>query len=129
MLNKAFLMGRLTRDPELRHTTTGTPVANFSIAVDRDFKDRTTGERSTDFLDVVVWRQTAEFVAQNFTKGRMIVVEGRIQTRSWTANDGTKRTAVEIVADQVYFADSKREPTRDAMLDFEPVEDSEIPFL
>lgn len=128
MLNKAFLMGRLTRDPALRHTTTGTPIANFSIAVDRDFKDRTTGERSTDFLDVVVWRQTAEFVAQNFTKGRMIVVEGRIQTRSWTANDGTKRTAVEIVADQVYFADSKREPTTAALPEFEPIDDDAIPF-
>jgi single-strand DNA-binding protein len=128
MLNKAFLMGRLTRDPELRHTTTGTPVANFSIAVDRDFRDRTTGERSTDFLDVVVWRQTAEFVAQNFTKGRMIVVEGRIQTRSWTANDGTKRTAVEVVADQVYFADSKREPTTAVLPEFEPIDDDAIPF-
>ena len=84
MLNRIILMGRLTRDPELRHTQTGTPVASFSLAVDRDFKDKSTGERTTDFIDVVAWRSTAEFVSKYFTKGRMAVVEGRLQIRDWT---------------------------------------------
>lgn len=109
MLNKIFLMGRLTRDPELRRTQTGTPVASFSLAVDRDFKDKATGERSTDFIDVVAWRQTAEFVSRYFTKGRMAVVEGRLQIRDWTDKDGGKRRSAEIVADNVYFGDSKRD--------------------
>ena len=109
MLNKIFLMGRLTRDPELRRTQTGTPVASFSLAVDRDFKDKATGERSTDFIDVVAWRQTAEFVSRYFTKGRMAVVEGRLQIRDYTDRDGNKRTAAEVVADNVYFGDSKRD--------------------
>ena len=91
MLNRIILMGRLTRDPELRHTQTGTPVASFSLAVDRDFKDKTTGEKSTDFIDIVAWRQTAEFVSRFFTKGRMAVVEGRLQLRDWTDRDGNKR--------------------------------------
>ena len=90
MLNRIILMGRLTRDPELRHTQTGTPVASFSLAVDRDFKDKTTGEKSTDFIDIVAWRQTAEFVSRFFTKGRMAVVEGRLQIRDWTDKDGNK---------------------------------------
>ena len=94
MLNKIILMGRLTRDPELRHTQTGTAVASFSLAVDRDFKDKATGERSTDFIDVVAWRQTAEFVSRYFTKGRMAVVEGRLQIRDWTDKDGNKRTSL-----------------------------------
>ena len=93
MLNRIILMGRLTRDPELRHTQTGTPVASFSLAVDRDFKDKTTGEKSTDFIDIVAWRQTAEFVSRFFTKGRMAVVEGRLQLRDWTDRDGNKRDA------------------------------------
>ena len=109
MLNKIFLMGRLTRDPELRRTQTGTPVASFSLAVDRDFKDKATGERSTDFIDVVAWRQTAEFVSRYFTKGRMAVVEARLQIRDWTDKDGGKRRSAEIVADNVYFGDSKRD--------------------
>lgn len=109
MLNKIFLMGRLTRDPELRRTSTGTPVASFSLAVDRDFKDKSTGERTTDFIDVVAWRQTGEFVSRYFTKGRMAVVEGRLQIRDWTDKDGNKRRAAEVVADQVYFGDSKRD--------------------
>ena len=108
MLNKIFLMGRLTRDPELRRTQTGTPVASFSLAVDRDFKDKATGERSTDFIDVVAWRQTAEFVSRYFTKGRMAVVEGRLQIRDWTDKDGGKRRSAEVIADNVYFGDSKR---------------------
>ena len=91
MLNKVFIMGRLTRDPELRRTQAGTPVASFALAVDRDFKDKATGERSTDFIDVVAWRQTAEFVSRYFTKGRMAVVEGRLQIRDWTDKEGGKR--------------------------------------
>lgn len=109
MLNRIILMGRLTRDPELRHTQTGTPVASFSLAVDRDFKDKTTGEKSTDFIDIVAWRQTAEFVSRFFTKGRMAVVEGRLQIRDWTDKDGGKRRSAEVVADNVYFGDSKRD--------------------
>ena len=109
MLNKIFIMGRLTRDPELRRTQTGTPVASFSLAVDRDFKDKSTGERTTDFIDVVAWRQTGEFVSRYFTKGRMAVVEGRLQIRDWTDKDGNKRRSAEVVADQVYFGDSKRD--------------------
>lgn len=106
MLNKIFIMGRLTRDPELRRTQTGTPVASFSLAVDRDFKDKATGERTTDFIDVVSWRNTAEFVSRYFTKGRMAVVEGRLQMRDWTDKDGNKRRSAEVVADQVYFGDA-----------------------
>ena len=109
MLNRIILMGRLTRDPELRHTQTGTAVASFSLAVDRDFKDRTTGEKSTDFIDIVAWRQTAEFVSRFFTNGRMAVVEGRLQLRDWTDRDGNKRRTAEVVADNVYFGDSKRD--------------------
>ena len=107
MLNKIFLMGRLTRDPELRRTQTGTPVASFSLAVDRDFKDKATGERSTDFIDVVAWRQTAEFVSRYFTKGRMAVVEGRLQIRDWTDKEGGKRRSAEVIADGIYFAGAK----------------------
>ena len=113
MLNRIILMGRLTRDPELRHTQTGTPVASFSLAVDRDFKDKSTGERTTDFIDVVAWRSTAEFVSKYFTKGRMAVVEGRLQIRDWTDKDGGKRRSAEIVADNVYFGDSKRDGAGD----------------
>ena len=109
MLNKVFIMGRLTRDPELRRTQSGTPVASFSLAVDRDFKDKTTGERTTDFIDVVAWRQTGEFVSRYFTKGRMAVVEGRLQIRDWTDKDGNKRRSAEVVADNVYFGDSRRD--------------------
>jgi len=109
MLNKIFIMGRLARDPELRRTQTGTPVASFTLAVDRDFKDKTTGERATDWIDVVAWRGTAEFVSRYFTKGRMAVVEGRLQIRDWTDKEGGKRRSAEVVADQVYFGDSKRD--------------------
>ena len=109
MLNRIILMGRLARDPELRHTQTGTPVASFRLAVDRDFKDKTTGEKATDWIDVVAWRQTAEFVSRFFTKGRLAVVEGRLQMRDWTDRDGNKRTSAEVVADNVYFGDSKRD--------------------
>ena len=109
MLNRILLMGRLTRDPELRHTQTGTAVASFTLAVDRDFKDRNSGERATDFIDIVAWRQTGEFVSRYFTKGRMAVVEGRLQMREWTDKDGNKRRSAEVVADNVYFGDSKRD--------------------
>lgn len=109
MLNKCFLQGRLTRDPELRHTQSGTPVVSFSLAVDRDFKDKSTGEKSTDFIDIVAWRNTAEFVSRYFSKGRMAVVVGQLQVRDWTDKDGNKRTTAEVVAESVYFADSKRE--------------------
>ena len=109
MLNKIFIMGRLTRDPELRRTQTGVAVASFSLAVDRDFKDKSTGERATDFIDVVAWRQTAEFVCRYFAKGRMAVVEGRLQIRDWTDKEGGKRRSAEVVADNIYFGDSKRD--------------------
>ncbi len=109
MLNKIFIMGRLTRDPELRRTQSGTPVASFSLAVDRDFKDKATGERATDFIDVVAWRQTAEFVTRYFSKGRMAVVEGRLQIRDWTDKEGGKRRSAEVIADNIYFGDSKRD--------------------
>ena len=109
MLNHIVIMGRLARDPELRHTQTGTPVASFRLAVDRDFKDKNTGERATDWIDVVAWRQTGEFVSRYFTKGRMAVVEGRLQIRDWTDRDGGKRRSAEVVADNVYFGDSKRD--------------------
>lgn len=109
MLNRIIIMGRLTRDPELRHTQSGTAVASFSLAVDRDFKDKSTGEKATDFIDVVAWRSTGEFVSRFFTKGRMAVVEGRLQMRDWTDKDGNKRRSAEVVADNVYFGDSKRD--------------------
>ena len=111
MLNKVFIMGRLTRDPELRRTQNGTPVTSFSLAVDRDFKSQG-GEKETDFIDVVAWRSTAEFVAKYFTKGRMAVVSGKLQIRSWTDKDGNKRRTAEVIADNVYFADSKSESTK-----------------
>ena len=109
MLNKVFIMGRLARDPELRRTQSGTPVVSFRLAVDRDFKDKTTGEKATDWIDVVAWRQTAEFVSRYFSKGRMAIVEGRLQVREWTDKENNKRTATEVVADNVYFGDSKRD--------------------
>ena len=108
MLNKIILMGRLTRDPELRRTQSGTAVTSFSLAVDRDFKSQN-GEKETDFIDIVAWRNTAEFVSKYFTKGRMAVVEGRLQIRDWTDKDGGKRRSAEVVADNVYFGDSKRD--------------------
>ncbi|AWY06880.1 MAG: single-strand binding protein family protein [Caudoviricetes sp.] len=108
-LNHIVIMGRLSRDPELRHTQTGTPVASFTLAVDRDFKDKNTGERVTDWIDVVAWRGTGEFVSKYFSKGRMAVVEGRLQIREWTDKEGNKRRSAEVVAGSVYFADSKRD--------------------
>jgi single-strand DNA-binding protein len=112
MLNHIVLMGRLTRDPELRRTGSGISVASFTLAVDRDFSSRDareSGERETDFIDIVAWRSTADFVSRYFTKGRMAVVTGRLQIRSWTDKEGNKRRSAEVVADNVYFGDSKRD--------------------
>lgn len=103
MLNHIVIMGRLTRDPELRYTQNKTPVAAFTLAVDRDF-----GDKTTDFIDCVAWRQTAEFVSKYFSKGAMAVVSGRLQLRDWTDRDGGKRRSAEVIADSVYFGESKR---------------------
>lgn len=108
MLNKIFIMGRLTRDPELRRTQNGTAVAGFALAVDRDYKNAD-GTKETDFIEVVAWRSSAEFVSKYFAKGRMAVVEGRLQIRDWQDKDGNKRRNAEVVADNVYFGDSKKE--------------------
>ena len=106
MLNKIAVMGRLTRDPELRHTESGVAVCSFTVACDRDYKAEN-AEREADFIDVVVWRSTAEFVSKYFAKGRMAVVEGRLQSRKWTDKNNQNRVAWEIIADNVYFGDSK----------------------
>ena len=108
MLNHIVIMGRLVRDPELRRTGTGVAVASFTVAVDRDFGGRDGGERETDFIDCVAWRQTGEFISKYFTKGSMIVVSGRLQIRSWNDKDGNKRRSAEVVADNVYFGESRR---------------------
>ena len=108
MLNHITIMGRLTRDPELRRTGSGIAVASFTVAVDRDFGGRDGGERETDFIDCVAWRQTGEFVSKYFTKGSMIVVSGRLQIRNWNDKDGNKRRSAEVVAENCYFGESKR---------------------
>ena len=117
MLNRIILMGRLTRDPELRHTQSGTAVASFSLAVDRDFKSRDSGEKTTDFIDVVAWRNTAEFVSKYFAKGRMAVVEGRLQIRDWTDKEGGKRRSAEVIADGIYFAGTRSAPPSEGNAD------------
>ena len=141
MLNKIILMGRLCTNPELRRTGSGTAVTSFSLACDRDFKSQS-GEKETDFIEVVAWKNAAEFVSKYFSKGRMAVVEGRLQIRDWTDKAGNKRTTAEVVADNVYFADSKRSESNDNQKenfnalsgrlsdDFVPIseEDGEIPF-
>jgi single-strand DNA-binding protein len=109
MLNRIVLIGRLTKDPESRYTPNGIAVATLRIAVDRVTKNQETGEKETDFFDVVVWRRTAEFVTQYVTKGRLVAVEGRLQTRSWVAQDGTRRTAFEIQADNIHTLDRPKE--------------------
>ncbi len=109
MLNHIVIMGRLTRDPELRRTTSGIAVASFTLAVDRDFGSKDGGERETDFIDCVAWRQTGEFVSKWFAKGRMAVVSGRLQIRNWTDKEGNKRRSAEVVADNVYFGEGKRD--------------------
>ena len=108
MLNHITIMGRLTRDPELRYTQSQTPVASFPLAVDRDFGGRDGGEKQTDFIDCVAWRQTAEFVSKYFQKGSMAVVSGRLQIRDWTDREGGKRRSAEVVVDNIYFGESKR---------------------
>lgn len=107
-LNRVNIMGRVAKDPELRRTGSGVAVTSFRIACDRDFKTQN-GEKETDWIDIVAWRNTAEFFCRNFSKGRMAVIDGRLQTREWNDKDGNKRTAVEVVADNIYFGDSKRE--------------------
>lgn len=133
MLNNVIIMGRLTRDPELRRTQSGTAVTSFTMAVDRDFKSQS-GEKETDFIDVVAWRNTGEFAAKYLAKGRMAAVEGRIQVRDWQDKDGNRRKSVEVVADNVYFADSKRDskPQESRAVDelkFDEIEDDgDLPF-
>lgn len=126
MLNTITIMGRLTRDPELRYTQSNTPVASFTLAVDRDF-----GEKQTDFIDCVAWRGTGEFVDKYFSKGSMAIVSGRLQIRSWTDDNGNKRRSAEVVAEHVYFGESKRrEASADiSAADFEDLDDDgELPF-
>lgn len=138
MLNHITIMGRLTKDPELRTTKSGVAVASFTLAVERDFKD-SSGEKTTDFLDCVAWKNTAEFVSKYFSKGRMAVVSGRLQIREWMDKEGGKRKSAEVVADNVYFGDSKTETHGIAghgdgitspVTDFAEIEedDSELPF-
>lgn len=133
MLNTCVLMGRLVNDPELRMTSGNHAVASFRLAVDRDFKSAD-GNKATDFIDIVAFRNTAEFATKFFSKGRMAVVSGRLQMRNWTDKDGNKRTSAEIVADNIYFGDSKREDSGDTSnafsnpisIDFD--EDDALPF-
>ena len=113
-MNHIVIMGRLTRDPELRHTPNGVPVASLSLAVDRGFSSKESGERQTDFIDVVAWRNTGEFVAKYFVKGQMAAVAGRLQIRDWTDKDGNKRRSAEVIAENVYFTESKK--SREATL-------------
>jgi len=107
-MNQIVIMGRLTRDPELRHTPNGVAVASFSVAVDRGYTPKDGGEKQTDFIDVVAWRNTAEFVSKYFVKGQMAAVSGRLQIRDWTDKDGNKRRSAEVVADNIYFTESKK---------------------
>ena len=111
MLNHITIMGRMTKDPELRHTGSGTAVASFTLAVDRDFGKNENGEKETDFIECVAWRSTADFVSKYFTKGRMAVVSGRLQVRKWQNKEGENRYSTEVVAENVYFGDSKKEET------------------
>ena len=132
MLNKIIAMGRLTKTPELKRTASGVSVTSFTLAVDRDFKDKD-GEKATDFIDVVAWRGTAEFVSKYFSKGRMAVVEGRLQLREWKDKDGNNRRSAEINAENVYFGDSKTNLDVESLpaTAAEPVEiedDGELPF-
>lgn len=130
MLNQICVAGRLTKNPELRHTGTGTAVASFTLAVDRDFKDQN-GERGVDFIDCVAWRTAGEFAAKYFTKGRMAVVSGRLQMRNWTDKNGNKRISAEVVADNVYFGDSRAKESAPPITDnYEPIDewDDSLPF-
>ena len=134
MLNKVFTQGRLVADPELRHTPNGVAAASFRIAVDRDFKDKS-GERQADFVNVIAWRATAEFVSKFFSKGRMAIVEGKLQSRNYEDKDGNKRYALEVVADNIYFGDSKRDQKPEKEPEFQPPQfteyqddDGDLPF-
>lgn len=133
MLNKIIIMGRLTSDPELRRTGTGIAVTSFTLAVDRDYSGKDSGEKETDFIDCVAWRNTGEFIAKYFTKGRMAIVSGRLQIRSYTDKDGNKRRVAEIIADSAYFGDSKNNSADQSPApaqDFAAIEipDYELPF-
>ena len=130
MLNHIVIMGRLTRDPELRRTGSGIAVASFTVAVDRDFGGRDGGEKETDFIDCVAWRQTGEFVSKYFTKGSMIVVSGRLQIRSWTDKDGNKRRTAEVVADNCYFGENKKDGATAPTSNYEVLtdDDAKLPF-
>ena len=131
MLNHITIMGRLTRDPELRRTATGVAVANFTVAVDRDFADKQSGQKETDFIECVAWKHTGEFVSKHFSKGKMIVVSGRLQIRKWNDKDGNKRQTAEIVADNCYFGESKKEsePSANDFSSYSPVPASDFTVL
>ena len=120
MLNVCTIMGRMTRDPELRRTGTGVAVTSFTLAVERDFSDKQSGEKETDFIDVVTWRSTAEFVEKYFAKGSVAVVSGRLQIRNWTDKDGNKRRSAEIIAENVYFGESKKSSAESGYTGFVP---------
>lgn len=131
MLNRIFIMGRMTRDPELRHTQSGTAVVSFTLAVDRDFKNKQTGEKETDFIDVVAWKHTGEFVSKYFAKGNRAVVVGRLQLRDWTDKDGSKRRTAEVIAESVYPCEKKQKDNLDDLCDsgfVEVAEDENLPF-
>ena len=140
MLNKIVIMSRLTRDPELRYTASNTPVASFSLAVDRDFKSKEGGEKETDFIDCVAWRQTGEFASKYFQKGSMAAVKGRLQIRDWQDKDGNKRRSAEVIVDNIYFCGKKESSSsveqvhsesdiRNALaIPGEPINDGDLPF-
>ena len=131
MLNRIIIMGRFVRDPELRHSQSGIPVTSFTLAVDRNHKDSQSGERGTDFIDCTIWRNGAEFVCKYFGKGRMAVVEGRLQIREWKDKDGNNRRSAEVVAENVYFADSKHADAAQPQSEgFKEIQDDggELPF-
>lgn len=130
MLNHITIMGRLTADPELRRTDSGNAVASFTVAVDRDFADKQSGKKETDFIRCVAWRQTADFVSKYFSKGRMMVASGRLQIRSWTDKDGNKRETSEVVVDNAYFGDSKKDSAPSIPSDYSLIhdDDGQLPF-
>lgn len=130
MLNHIVIMGRLGRDPELRRTQSGVAVATFTVAVDRDYKDKDTGQRATDWITCVAWRSTAEFVEKYFAKGSQVLVAGRLQMRDWTDKDGNKRISAEVQAENVYFAGAKTEGGRRELPEFEVMDDDDpdLPF-
>ena len=128
-LNVCTIMGRLTRDPELRRTGSGVAVASFTLAVDRDYNPKDGGEKETDFIDCIAWRGAGEFVSKYFSKGSMAIVSGRLQVRTWTDKDGNKRRSTEVVAENVYFGEAKKGNAQPAQ-DFAMVEDPDehLPF-